>query len=322
MAQKAPSLSIYCHCAYYQIIPDSVKAAVLNAIKAAGVEFEAVPDLCRMCAKRDPRLKDWANAESLRIFACYPRAVRWLFHAAGAPLPPQGVEFVNMRTGDLDSQISNFKLEISDSRPHDRDLHLKSEISNVKSDVRAGDWIPWFPVIDYDRCENCKQCLGFCLFGVYELSDGDKVEVRNPANCKTNCPACARACPNSAIIFPKYSEGPINGDEVKQRGFEDREVKANLTNLLSGDVYNAIRKRGKSGKRFSAGADAQEKGDLSGKPSSLKELQEKLAIPPEVLASLSPAEMIGIRKRAAGKKRRNAHQSPNGTGKTESEDYE
>ena len=362
---------IYCHCAYYQIIPDSVKKAVLNAVKAAGVEFEAVPDLCRMCAKRDSRLKDWANAESLRIFACYPRAVRWLFYAAGAPLPPQGVEFVNMRTlaaggraGDLDSQISNFKLEISDSRPHDRDLHLKSEILNVKSEarppaararppaarVRAGDWIPWFPVIDYGRCENCKQCLGFCLFGVYELSDDGKVEVRNPANCKTNCPACARACPNSAIIFPKYGEGPINGDEVKEQASQDKESKADLArpstgglaDLLSGDVYNTIRKRGKggqpaaAGKRFSAGADAQEKADLSGKSSSpgrrrasLKELQEKLAIPPEVLASLSPAEMIGIRKRAlaaggraAEKKRRNARQSPNGTGKTGSEDYE
>lgn len=322
MAQKAPSLLIYCHCAYYQVIPDSVKAAVLNAVKAAGVEFEAVPDLCRMCAKRDPRLKDWANAESLRIFACYPRAVRWLFHAAGAPLPPQGVEFVNMRTGDLESQISNFKLEIRDSKPQDRELHLKSEISNPTPKGHPDDWIPWFPVIDYDRCENCKQCLGFCLFGVYELSDGDKVEVRNPANCKTNCPACARACPNSAIIFPKYGEGPINGDEVKQRAYEDREVKANLTNLLSGDVYNAIRKRGKGGKRFSAGADAQEKADLSGKSSSLKELQEKLDIPPEVLASLSPAEMIGIRKRAGEKTRRNTRQSLNGTGKAESEDHE
>lgn len=311
MAQKAPSLSIYCHCAYYQIIPDSVKAAVLNAIKAAGVEFEAVPDLCRMCAKRDPRLKDWTNAESLRIFACYPRAVRWLFHAGGAPLPLQGVEFVNMRTGQVEEMVSLLRHRQIRGKSTD-DIRLEKE----------GDWIPWFPVIDYDRCENCKQCLGFCLFGVYELSDGDKVEVRNPANCKTNCPACARACPNSAIIFPKYSEGPVNGDEVRERAYEDREVKANLTNLLSGDVYNAIRKRGKGGKRFSAGADAQEKADLSGKSSSLKELQEKLAIPPEVLASLSPAEMTGIRERAAEKNRRNARQSPNETGKAESEDYE
>ncbi len=309
MAEK--TLTIYCHCAYYQIVPDSVKSEVLNAIKAAGAELEAVPDLCRMCAKRDPRLKDWANAESLRIFACYPRAVRWLFHAAGAPLPPEGVEFVNMRTGQVEEMVRSL-----------REARTTGEAASQTRLEKKGDWIPWFPVIDYDRCENCKQCLGFCLFGVYELSAGDKVEVRNPANCKTNCPACARACPNSAIIFPKYGDSPINGDEVKERGFEDREVKANLTTLLSGDVYNAIRKRGKGGKRFSAGADAQEKADLSGKSSSLKELQEKLAIPPEVLASLSPAEMIGIRKRAAKKSPRNARQSPNGTGKTESEDYD
>ncbi|HRQ88427.1 MAG TPA: ferredoxin family protein, partial [Bacteroidia bacterium] len=30
-----------------------------------------------------------------------------------------------------------------------------------------GAWKPWFPVIDYDRCTNCMQCLSFCLFDVY-----------------------------------------------------------------------------------------------------------------------------------------------------------
>ena len=36
--------------------------------------------------------------------------------------------------------------------------------------AKHGDWKPWFPVIDYDRCTNCMQCLSFCLFGVYKMN--------------------------------------------------------------------------------------------------------------------------------------------------------
>src|SRR5262249_16191246 len=39
---------------------------------------------------------------------------------------------------------------------------------------KHGDWKPWFPVIDYDRCTNCMQCLSFCLFGVYGVDGGQK----------------------------------------------------------------------------------------------------------------------------------------------------
>ncbi len=28
---------------------------------------------------------------------------------------------------------------------------------------QTGAWKPWFPVIDYDRCTNCMQCLSLCL---------------------------------------------------------------------------------------------------------------------------------------------------------------
>ena len=39
--------------------------------------------------------------------------------------------------------------------------------------AQHGAWKPWFPVIDYDRCTNCMQCLSFCLFGVYGVDDGE-----------------------------------------------------------------------------------------------------------------------------------------------------
>ena len=56
-----------------------------------------------MSARKDPALKRLAEGDSIKIAACYPRAVRWLFHAADAPLPPDGVEVLNMRVDDADT---------------------------------------------------------------------------------------------------------------------------------------------------------------------------------------------------------------------------
>jgi len=63
----------------------------------------------------------------------------------------------------------------------------------------------WYPVIDASRCVNCQHCLQFCLFGVYELDEAERVRVNTPDNCKPGCPACARICPAGAIMFPLYA---------------------------------------------------------------------------------------------------------------------
>jgi hypothetical protein len=89
---------LYCHCAYARVVPPAVKAEVLARLTGADVSFEAVPDLCEMSARRDPRLKELAAGGPVTIAACYPRAVRWLFSAAEAPLPEAGVKILNMRT--------------------------------------------------------------------------------------------------------------------------------------------------------------------------------------------------------------------------------
>jgi hypothetical protein len=93
---------LYCRCAYAQVVPREVKDRVLEALAASGASFEAVPDLCEMSARRDPRLQELAACSGLKIAACYPRAVKWLFAAAGAPLPAEGVEVRNMRVETAD----------------------------------------------------------------------------------------------------------------------------------------------------------------------------------------------------------------------------
>jgi hypothetical protein len=93
---------LYCHCAYAKVVPADTKTAVLNGLSDAGVEFDAVPDLCEMAARGDARLRELAADAPLAIAACYPRAVRWLFASAGADLPERTSRVWNMRVDTAD----------------------------------------------------------------------------------------------------------------------------------------------------------------------------------------------------------------------------
>ncbi len=89
---------LYCHCAYAKVVPNETKTAVLDGLARANTEFDAVPDLCEMAARRDPRLAELVSDGSLRIAACYPRAVKWLFASAGVTLDERSAFVSNMRT--------------------------------------------------------------------------------------------------------------------------------------------------------------------------------------------------------------------------------
>ena len=97
---------LYCHCAYAKVVPTETKTAVLNGLSAADIEFDAVPDLCEMAARGDARLRDLATEAPLTIAACYPRAVRWLFAAAGADLPEKHVRVWNMRVESAETIVN------------------------------------------------------------------------------------------------------------------------------------------------------------------------------------------------------------------------
>lgn len=88
---------LYCRCAYAQVVPSGVKNEVLQKLCDSDVSFETISDLCEMAAHRDPRLQSIAACPSLRIAACYPRAVKGLFQQGGTPLP-ESAEILNMRT--------------------------------------------------------------------------------------------------------------------------------------------------------------------------------------------------------------------------------
>jgi Pyruvate/2-oxoacid:ferredoxin oxidoreductase delta subunit len=170
-----------------------------------------------------------------------------------------------------------------------------------KNAVQHGGWKPWFPVIDYDRCTNCMQCLSFCLFGVYGADREGHIQVQNQDNCKTNCPACSRVCPEAAIMFPKYKAGPINGDVVKDEDLQREKMKVDISALLGGDIYSMLRLRTERAQsRFSKERDSGKA--LNERQKCLTKLAAAGDIPPEVLMSLpSPAEILRRAEEAKAK---------------------
>ena len=102
-----PPRILYCHCAYAQVVPREVKEAVLKKLSESGVAFDAVADLCELSARRDPALQRLAEGGAVKIAACYPRAVKWLFAAAGAALPLDSAEVLNMRVESAEEVATN-----------------------------------------------------------------------------------------------------------------------------------------------------------------------------------------------------------------------
>ncbi len=198
--------------------------------------------------------------------------------------------FTEERPARVDGEVTVF---FRDAAGLDAD-GIMAAVEAVRAEVglpQPGGWKPWFPVIDYDRCTNCMQCLSFCLFDVYGVSADKKIQVQNQHKCKTDCPACSRVCPEVAILFPKYRHGPINGDTVSADDLRRENLKVDISALLGGDIYQALRDRSAKFKsRFSKERDADKA--LAERQKCLTKLGEALDVPPEVFASLPTFDQI------------------------------
>ena len=259
---------LLCTCSQGKVLSGRSLAVVTAALEKSSRDFQVVPDLCEMAARKDPRLKEIAGGP-LKVIACFPRAVNWLFAAAGADLAKGQTEVINLRTREpLEALASALAEGINPERESSQSLDSRpvagrrtslmetADLVSVSKAPSNGRWLPWFPVIDFERCTHCMQCLNFCLFGVFGVDDQRRVKVEKAESCKTYCPACSRVCPEAAIMFPKYSTGPINGDRVTQADLSREHMKADLSSLLGGDLYQVLRARTKRGsERFSRERD-------------------------------------------------------------------
>jgi NAD-dependent dihydropyrimidine dehydrogenase PreA subunit len=147
------------------------------------------------------------------------------------------------------------------------------------------------------------QCLSFCLFDVYGVDDEQEIQVQNNDNCKTNCPACSRVCPEAAIMFPKYKSGPINGDVVSDGDLDREKMKIDISALLGGDVYQMLRDRSqRSRSRFSKERNSDKA--LGERTKCLTKLaaEADIDIPLEVLQSLPSVDEIAKKSAEANAK--------------------
>jgi hypothetical protein len=109
-----------------------------------------------------------------------------------------------------------------------------------------------------------------------------------------------------AILFPKYRFSPISGDEINSEDVRREAMKVDISALLGGDIYAALRDRSAKAKsRFSKERD--EERALKERQRCLEKLQQGLDIPAEVLASLPSPEQIQIKAEEAKARAQAAH---------------
>ncbi len=257
---------LFCKCVYCDYLTDDVQKLVESLILSDKNDTYITDDLCGLVSGKDKHLLKFANKTGLKIIACHSRAVRWLLFQSGISENLLNTfSFFNIRETPLSEIFDDIEVVVPDEiKEKLNNLSSNFSIKNKKTnnsntspkserknsiEIPGDKERPWFPVIDYDRCNECGACIDFCLFGVYQKNNTGKIAVANPGNCKDNCPACARVCPHQAVIFPKYDKAPINGGEDK-----DVARKPHKTPIfaLSGDqLYKTLSQRGKKKKNKS-----------------------------------------------------------------------
>jgi hypothetical protein len=113
-------------------------------------------------------------------------------------------------------------------------------------------------------------------------------------------------------MFPKYRHGPINGEEVSADDVRREAMKVDISALLGGDIYAALRDRSARAKsRFSKERDDERA--LKERQTCLVKLTQALDVPPEVLAALPTLDEIRAKAEAAQERARQALAGETGT---------
>jgi ferredoxin len=224
---------IFCNCRG-KIVDSQWLESTVNDLQNSNQQVIKLTDLCGLCVSDKEEVnKIFTEVGEMLVVACYYRAVKLLLKSINADIESNRFTFLNFRNAkdtDLREEITSFYSE----NPSE------SSFNELKSEQ---EWPSWFPVIDGSRCTSCGQCADFCLFGVYEKKD-NKVSVVNPKGCKNNCPACARICPQTAIVFPKYAQGgAIAGDDSIDEIAEQKRRLTDVNDILGSDIYKTLEQR-------------------------------------------------------------------------------
>jgi len=220
-------------------------------LKRLPVEVTVLSDLCGLVANGNESLAELLSHEKdFLVIACYRRTMDLLFdQIRNDTYNKFSFSHINMLQSASNQEVIE---KINGFIEGAQSISEHNEIAD------ASNWPSWYPVIDYSRCTACGQCADFCLFGVYEKTE-NRIIVDNPHGCKNNCPACARVCPATAIIFPKYvNGGAIGGSDEIDALAEHKRQAMDIEQILGNDLYAALEKR-KAKRRSIISDDAMNK---------------------------------------------------------------
>jgi heterodisulfide reductase subunit A-like polyferredoxin len=191
MGSKGYGLFI-CLCSEREFLPPEEIEKVREGLGKYELGFVLMhPWLCSKDSGLPILSKLSEDVEKVIVVGCHKKAQKLLFQEA---IEAEKLVPVNLRDSSAEDVLK--------------------ELDGILSVQEGEPRTEWFPVIDKEKCNNCLQCMEFCLFGVYDVDDDGQLYVKNPYNCKDNCPACARVCAKLAIVFPKCVEGWMAGADV------------------------------------------------------------------------------------------------------------
>lgn len=199
-------------------------SALAEGLQSAGECVVLAPPLYHL-PEDDPRWPGLRELEGpvVAVLDLHPRPGEWLLRRQG--VGQGGLQVIDLRTlASAPQTLAKWGLSPAE----------KPAATMPRPEPESLTAERWYPVLDKARCTECRHCLQFCLFGVYELDTAGKVWVARPDECKAGCPACARVCPHSAIMFPLYqNDAGISGapGELVQREADDRRLYYERTGL-------------------------------------------------------------------------------------------
>ena len=217
-----------CNCKTGNKVSQEKISKFKQAFLEKNIAHTIIEDLCGTVVKNPEKLSVLKQDEGVMLLGCYPRAMEVLLQKAGIRMCCTDIEFHDMQNDCVDCVLSSFE-----------PMQGNGDVIPYNE-----EWNPWYPVIDYSRCTGCQKCLNFCLFGVYKKDEHGNVIVAQPSNCKYLCPACARTCPEQAIVFPKFHESPIDGGEGEINVLSENEILEQLQK--SDNIYDVLAQRRKS----------------------------------------------------------------------------
>jgi NAD-dependent dihydropyrimidine dehydrogenase PreA subunit len=284
----------------------TIEKALLNGL-AAGPQLEVavLPHLYDL-APEGPGMQylQSIDGDVIVLAWLYPRAIYWLLDAnriqgrmgATSFFPEEELAPPPAAKKGKREAVADRTIWCIDLRGHEEAESLLAEIDRVAqltlgvpvttavaavgvgaavdghARIEEGTRPRWYPVVDYQRCGQCMECLNFCLFGVFAVDETGMLWVEQPDACRDGCPACSRVCPMGAIMFPEHNNPAIAGGPKAAANAMQLEIvpffgTADAASLAAAEQNKAVREKEKVGPPTAGPADPKQplkKGDLDG----------------------------------------------------------